>query len=51
MININEMVTAYTLNNGSQTKYGLVIMTRKIDGGMINGFVSEALYFPNKELP
>jgi len=57
MESINEMITPCTINDGSKTKYGLAMKTRTIDdevyyyhGGAINGFVSDALYFPNKEL-
>jgi len=57
MNNINEMVTPCTTNDGSKTKYGLAMKARTINdelyynhGGAIYGFVSDALYFPNKEL-
>ncbi len=55
--NINEMITPCALNDGSQTKYGLGIEVRMIDNeiyyyhnGASNGFLSNALYFPNKDL-
>jgi CubicO group peptidase (beta-lactamase class C family) len=57
MENINEMIKPCTINNGSHTKYGLGMEIRSADneiyynhGGAINGFVSDALFFPNKDL-
>jgi len=54
---IDEMITPCTTNDGSQTKYGLGMEIRTIDdevyynhGGATNGFVSDALYFPNRDL-
>ncbi len=57
MESVNEMITPCTINNGSQTKYGLGMEIRTINnevyynhGGATNGFVSDALYFPNRDL-
>jgi D-alanyl-D-alanine carboxypeptidase len=57
MESIDKMITPCTINDGSQTKYGLAMKTRMIGnevyynhGGAINGFVSDALFFPNKDL-
>lgn len=57
MENINEMITPCTTNDGINTKYGLAMKAQKIDdeiyyrhGGAINGFMSDALYFPDKDL-
>jgi hypothetical protein len=55
--NINEMVISCTLNDGTKTKHGLGINSYAVDGeiyyrhgGAINGFVSDALYFPEHDL-
>jgi len=57
MSSINEMITPCTINDGSKTRYGLGIEIRAIDGeiyylhgGATNGFVSDALYFPNRDI-
>jgi len=57
MENVGEMLTPCTLNDDSQTKYGLGMEIRTLDNelyyyhnGATNGFLSNALYFPNKEL-
>jgi CubicO group peptidase (beta-lactamase class C family) len=54
---IDEMITPCTTNDGSKTRYGLGMEIRSIDneiyynhGGATNGFVSDALYFPNRDL-
>jgi len=57
MENINQMVTPCTTNDGINTKYGLAMKVQKIDdeiyyrhGGAIKGFMSDALYFSDKDL-
>ena len=55
--NIQEMKTACILNDGTKTKYGLGLEIKHVNGynayshgGAINGFTSDAYYFPQRNL-
>jgi D-alanyl-D-alanine carboxypeptidase len=55
--NIHEMKKPCMLNDGNKTKYGLGLEIKRVEGynafshgGAINGFTSDAYYFPERNL-